>query len=831
MKTPYYERYRAPLLAALACLAPLVVLGAAQAMRTSANDVRTWLPQGLPETSQYARFGRHFGTEEFVVVSWEGCTLDDPRLPLLAEQLRPAASGPERDGKALLVASVLTAPEALEELTSAPIQLTRDEAVARLRGFAIGPDGQQACAVVRPTERGKHDPQGLLELLYQAAEESGVPRSAVRSGGPLVTSVAVDQAASASLNSLGMISVATAVLFSWLCFRSLRLTILVVAVGVFAAAVALATVWYSGGEMNAVLVTMPPLVYVATMSGAIHWANYYRDAIAEHGTAGAIERTVAHARLPLALATGTTALGLLSLCGSDLAPIRQFGLYSALGVVASLVLLLVALPLGCALWRPMSANETKRPAAANFARIDWWSWGQAIIRRPGVIAVTVLGLGALCGLGLFRVKTSVTAEEFFSEEASYPRDTRWLEDHLGGVMPMELVLQMAPDCQLNLLERLKLVECVQRSVASLDGVGASVCAVTFCPRLPAAGDGQWSLKRSVLNRRLERHRDHLAQSGFLATAEGAEIWRISLRTYSFRGLDRRRLMDEVKQRAESVLIPQHDRGAGEISVCLTGMAPLIERAQQSLLEGLVIGLATDLALIVLAVVLLVRHWSVGVALLCTSVVPTLAVLGVMSWMGVALDIGSVLAPSVALGVTVDDVLHFVLWFRRGLAQGLDRPQALRLAYDKCARAMLQSWGVIGLGLSVFAWSDFTPTRQFGLLMISLLSVGLVVNLLLLPALLAGPLGRALERAAVAAKTSAKDRQVDRGATGLSTSGAWESPQGSFPNEHSVAIAAAAEPTPRLQAAPLTRSASPWCSARRASARRAPPPSAARGPWP
>lgn len=745
MKAQFYERYRYPLLAAFVCLATLVVLGAAKAMRTNANDVRTWLPHGLPETIDYARFGRHFGTEEFVVVSWEGCTLDDPRLPVLAERLRPSAGGSARDNTSLLVERVLTAPEALEELMSPPINLTREEAVARLRGFAIGPDGRQACAVVRPTEDGKHDPQGLLQMIYKAAEKCGVPRDAVRTGGPLVTSVAVDEAANSSLKSLGLLSVATAVVFSWICFRSLRLTILVVVVGVFAAATALATVWFSGGEMNAVLVTMPPLVYVATISGAIHWANYYRDTVADSGTAGAIEKTVAHARLPLALATGTTALGLLSLCGSDLLPIRQFGLYSALGVGASLVWLLVALPLGCALWLPRSANGRARPAPASLARTNWWSWGQLITSRHGLVTLMVLGLAAVCGTGLFRVRTSVTAEEFFSDDAKYPQNSRWLEDRMGGIVPMELVVRMAPDCQLNMLERLKLIESVQQSVASLDGVGTSVSAVTFCPRLPAAGDGQWSLKRSVLNRRLEHHRDRLVGMGFLATADGAEMWRISLRTHSFRGVDRRYFMDAVTRRVDPVLKAHRDRGVAGISASLTGMVPLIERAQQSLLEGLIIGLATDLTLIVIAIVVLIRHWSVGLVLLLTSVVPVLTVLGLMGWMGIVLDIGSVLAPSVALGVTVDDVLHFILWFRRGLARGLDRQQSLRVAYGSCARAMLQSWGVIGLGLSVFAWSDFSPTRRFGLLMISLLSVGLVVNLFLLPALLAGPLGRALAR--------------------------------------------------------------------------------------
>ncbi|MDX1944961.1 MAG: hypothetical protein SFU86_06105, partial [Pirellulaceae bacterium] len=113
--------------------------------------------------------------------------------------------------------------------------------------------------------------------------------------------------------------------------------------------------------------------------------------------------------------------------------------------------------------------------------------------------------------------------------------------------------------------------------------------------------------------------------------------------------------------------------------------------------------------------------------------------------GVVVDIGSVMTPCVALGVTVDDVIHFILWFRRGIASGRSVEDSVRLAYGGCARAMYQSWGVIGLGLSAFALSTFVPTFRFGALMIALLTAGLIGNLVFLPALLSGPLGRQIAR--------------------------------------------------------------------------------------
>ena len=76
-----------------------------------------------------------------------------------------------------------------------------------------------------------------------------------------------------------------------------------------------------------------------------------------------------------------------------------------------------------------------------------------------------------------------------------------------------------------------------------------------------------------------------------------------------------------------------------------------------------------------------------------------------------------------------------------------------LAYERCATAMMQTTLIGGLGLAVFATSTFTPTQQFGYLMITMLGAALIGDLLLLPAILAGPLGKffcaRLEKDAVA----------------------------------------------------------------------------------
>ena len=66
-------------------------LGVRRAIKSNANDVRDWLPAHYSRNAaKYRWFREHFGSEDFVVVSWPGCTLDDQRLDRMAERLRRA---------------------------------------------------------------------------------------------------------------------------------------------------------------------------------------------------------------------------------------------------------------------------------------------------------------------------------------------------------------------------------------------------------------------------------------------------------------------------------------------------------------------------------------------------------------------------------------------------------------------------------------------------------------------------------------------------------------------------------------------------------------------
>jgi len=788
--TNFYQRYSVGIMAILVFLLPLVVVGAIKAKGNNRNDVKGWLPLEYPETQVYRFFRRNFQGEEFVLISWDGCTMADPRLELLARKLLPPPEEASRIDRPIFFKTAQTGPRAVERMMDEPLNLDRDQAVSRLTGALIGPppagveagspaddfDLRQTCLVLTLADTARGNLHGAIDLIKQVAtHECGIPEPSLHMGGPPVDNVSIDKAGQTSVTILFGLSLVVGFFVSWWSLKSKLLVGLVLASGVYSMFASLAVVWYSGYPVDAILLTMPSLVYVATTSGAIHLANYYRDQIAETGIVeGAAGRSVHHALLPLSLATGTTAVGLATLAVSELVPIKMFGIFSAVGVVVSFFVLVTFMPAALELFPPNlrlgktgedETSEAWRPIESS----PWWRIGQWITRHNGLVATACLLLMAAVGYGMTRVESSVQLMRLFSPKARIRADYRWLEKHLGPLVPMEILVRIdQKECDLNFLERMELVDGIQREIGTLDEVGSSLSTVTFGRSLEA-GDGGSGLggaaartfglgartKRSVLNRRLTAHRQDFLDGDYLRDAtlpdgREQELWRISARVSAIKEVDYALFQRDLSTKIDPILADLAARGVKGISVDYTGLVPLVYKAQHSLLDGLIFGFVTDFAIIVAVMVLLCRAASAGLVLLLPAAFPAIMVFGGMGWGNALLksmdwgtlliDIGTVMAPSVALGVTVDDVVHFMLWFRRGIADGLDRKQAVMLAYKGCARAMYQSWGVIGIGLSVFSLSPFGPTQRFGHMMLAMLTIALVGNLVLLPAILAGPLG-------------------------------------------------------------------------------------------
>src|SRR5262249_27901555 len=154
-------------------------------------------------------------------------------------------------------------------------------------------------------------------------------------------------------------------------------------------------------SVDAIMMSMPSLVYVLGLSGAAHILNYYHDAVEEHGHSGAPERAIAHGWKPALLCELTTAIGLVTLVTSELVPIRKFGVFSAIAVRVMFVVMLTYLPAALEIWPQRPRKKARHGDESSwldrFLSGFWQQMGGWIVDHHAVVAISctviILGFG------------------------------------------------------------------------------------------------------------------------------------------------------------------------------------------------------------------------------------------------------------------------------------------------------------------------------------------------------------------------------------------------------------------------------------------------------
>jgi len=724
---------------ALVGLIPFSMWGVIETFRNANNNVSQWLPQHYEQTRTYQEFRRLFGSDDIAVISWEGCTLDDERLEKLASHLVPPPDERRPGDGSEWFEKVVTGSRALDSLMAGPSQLPREEALRRLEGTLVGPDHKTTCAVVTLSRKGDADRTGALAALCKMAETyCGLSRDELRLGGDAVINAAIDIESKRAIRRWLGLAWGVAMVFAWLSLRRVRLMGMVFVVSIYCALLGTAMVHYTGGTMNLLLVLVPVLLFVLTLSGSVHLSNYYRDTIRESGISGAPVRAMAAGWSPCAMSAATTALGLGSLLVSHIQPVKSFGLYASAGMVLSVGLLFLVLPTLMEIWPlriPSGPALSRQPFGDLRGRV-LGGIACAIIRHRVFVTALCMAALILLGFGAAFLKTTIQPARFFSPKSKWIQDRAWFGRNVAQLVTVEIVLGIDKQSKMNMLERMELVRDVEQEIHSMDEVGGAISAATFAPDLgPKRRSARDVARRKIANRRLETYRDSFVEQGYLNETGREERWRITARLIAGWDVHYDEVLRSVQQQTNRFL-QERVPSSEHVQAIYTGSVPLVFAAQQELLRGLLRSFCLAFVLIAIVMILLMRSASAGMLAMLPNIFPTMATFGIMGWVAKPVDVGAMMTASVALGIAVDDTLHYLTWFRRGLLRGDTREEAIVEAYQRCAPAMTQTTLIVGPALLAFFLSSFQPVSQFGLLMFILMLAALFGDLVMLPALLA-----------------------------------------------------------------------------------------------
>ncbi len=477
----------------------------------------------------------------------------------------------------------------------------------------------------------------------------------------------------------------------------------------------------AGRSLSISTALLPSLVIAISIAHVIFIVSQYRRC--KGGPAERAAAALRRAAPPCFMAAITTAAGFLSLVATNVAPVREFGLFAAVGIILAFAITLTMVPAMLRL-RPDAV-----PPAADGEPPRWIAFLERTTRRRGLVTALAVAVALASAIGIADVRVKSDPYAFFPPDHYINTARDYLEELLGATNSFELMIRRRDGGPIDgdaLAELARLRDELtsrHRIVNSLSIL--SVGQLIFGDEerfFDEMGSSDSPANRALL---VAAIRNQPQLSRFLTTDGRATKMTVLTAGASAE------MIEPLGRLAERLAAEE----APSLEVQATGQALLISSMIDDLFFGQVVSVGLILLFVTAVFLAAYRSLPAGLIGLVANVTPIVVTLGLMGWLGIPLNIMTIMVASIAIGIAVDDTIHFVHQLRRLLATGADYDAAVDGALRTKGRPILFTSLLLAAAFLTLTVSGFAPTKLLGALTATTMLAALLGDLVLLPALL------------------------------------------------------------------------------------------------
>jgi len=486
-----------------------------------------------------------------------------------------------------------------------------------------------------------------------------------------------------------------------------------------------------GGSINIITSVMPSLIMTLGMAYVTHYLSRYIEE-SSNGVPkeNAVLNSTRHMMVPIFLTSFTTGVGFISLLVLKVELVKQFGLYSAFGLMFAFWLTLTLLPALCLKTKPIKGSN--RLFSNNRLIGRYLSWNDKFVKRyPWPVIILCL---ALVGTSLFfaakvRVDSKIMEElnpntpEFLAHE--------FLINNLAGITPMEVIISADERDAFKEPVNLKGLKALQEFIRDQKGVDFTLSLADIIKKMNQALNEDKadyfripSSRQAVAQQLLIYDGDDLDR---LVTGR-FDMARISTRCEDIGSKEFVNLEKAILSHAEKVL----PKG---LKVIVTGGSIMAGKTMSRLIKDMVTSLFIAAGIITILMAILFRSIKLGLLAMIPNFIPIIMTLGLLGVLDITLRTSIVVVFPISLGIAVDDTIHFITRCGDEFKKAGNYDAALRNTFLGTGRPIIFTSLLLFLGFGVLATSSFIPTQNFGMLSAATMVSALVGDLFLLPALL------------------------------------------------------------------------------------------------
>ncbi|HBC76796.1 MAG TPA: hypothetical protein DC017_18495 [Candidatus Wallbacteria bacterium] len=541
----------------------------------------------------------------------------------------------------------------------------------------------------------------------------------------------------------------------------------------------------NGNSTNFITSMIPPLLLGIGLAGAIHVTTTYFEKTRRQKefNVGVLVETVKDLAPPIIMCQVTTIFGFASLGTNGIGAIKHFGLYAGLGVFFTLIVALFFLPALFAYFKITDQKTTDFQTSAAF--LDFIAGSVFKYKYHIVAAAFFLCAAGLYGVTLLEVETSLI--KYLPPDHPEIIKGKFIEDNLFGSVPLQIVIKVNPgsvDKSATLESSLLNSSCCNKisrfkdEILKLDNVNSAVSYVNFIQDydrefsgeknnippsaeeikdyldfyrpVPEGGDDEYDYEvidvRGFFTDDTYEIITEIKKINTIENAGGSETTAakedlldgfiakdymtaniaVRINDVSSKKLDE--IFDNIERLAKTHL-------PANLSFYLTGRAYLWARTSEILAYNEIENFALSVVLILGVIMLYFRSVYVGLISVAPNILPIIILYGVMGYRGIAFNTVTGMIASVALGMAVDDTIHYMYEFRKNIYGGESYESSVVKTLRAKGSSMIFTSIVTSCAFSALMISEFIPTQHFGILISFNIFMAIVFDLFLTPALM------------------------------------------------------------------------------------------------
>lgn len=504
------------------------------------------------------------------------------------------------------------------------------------------------------------------------------------------------------------------------------------------------------------------LMAIMTISLTIHLIVRYRELLQAPEPLGAkklVAATMTSKFAPCLYTALTTMAAFGSLTVSSIVPVEDFGWMMCIGLVLGFLVTFILFPAVLMLLDGGRPRPGLRVETGMIQRLSALSQ-----RHPGRIAWASLAAAAAAAAGIAQLSVDNRFIDYFKDDTDINQGMVYIDRHLGGTAPFDLVLNFEPwqawDDALAgddlfaddpfaevpaaggaasdpfperywfTRDKLDRIGLAHRLLEARPEVGKVVSLASLDELARQFNDGE-PLNNvqvaAVLAALPPDLRDEVIRPYASPATGQARLWARVIESGPY--FDRDQLVADIKQAVV------REAGFADGAVAIAGMVVLFNGMVRKLVSSQVDTLGYVLLATFLMFLVLLRSPLFALLGMAPNILAAAAVLAVMGFAGIPLNMMTAAIAAVSIGIGVDFAIHYLHRYRRERVLAEDPGAAVARTHGSIGRALFLTGLTIMVGFSVLCFSNFVPTIMFGLLVALAMALAFLANLTLLPSLL------------------------------------------------------------------------------------------------